>query len=718
MASASKQVQPHKAAAQPPSKVELPESLLHNKELLFNRELSWLEFNRRVLEEALDPQQPLLEKLKFLSIFSSNLDEFFMIRISALKEELEEEIVEPSPDGMTPAEQLDEICRRLQPMVEKQMRCLRKEVMPLLEREGIAVLSYKELTEKEQRAATRYFMENVFPILTPQAVDPGHPFPYVSNLSLNLGLMVESCDEPGGALNSLFNKEPRFARIKLPPSVKRLVPVGDSGTRFVYLGSLVAANLAVLFPGVRTGKPHLFRVTRDADIEIREDEASDLLRTMEQQLRRRRFGDAVRLEVSKTMPQKMVNYLTRSLELTPDDVYVIDGPFNVPDLMELYDLDKPELKDKPLQTSIPAPLQQKKPVFEIIRQQDVLVHHPYTSYTTVIDFIHAAAQDPDVLAIKICLYRTGRLSPVVAALMDASERGKQVTALVELKARFDEENNIEWARQLERAGVHVVYGLLGLKTHCKVALVVRREKKELKRYVHIATGNYNPTTSRIYTDLGIFTADAEIGADATDLFNFLTGYSRQDKYRQLLVAPVNLREHMRELIRRETANAVARRPARIIVKINSLTDTELIRELYLASQAGVRVDLILRGVCMLRPGVAGLSENISVRSIVGRFLEHSRLFYFFNDGDEAVFIGSADWMHRNLDRRVEVIAPIRDEQIKRYLRDEVLEAYLRDNVRARLLKSDGNYERLQPGKNEEAFDSQLYFAGRTQGAAT
>jgi polyphosphate kinase len=716
MASPRRQVQQDKVA-QKSHVIKLPKSLLHDKQFLFNRELSWLEFNRRVLEEAFIPSQPLLERLKFLSIFSTNLDEFFMIRVSALKEELDEDVREPSQDGMSPGEQLIEISRRLHPMVEKQMRYLKKEVMPLLEKEGIAVLSYKDLSEKERRTANKYFMENVFPILTPQAVDPGHPFPYISNRSLNLGLMVESIDHAEGALGTLFNKEPRFARIKLPPSVKKLVAVGDCGTRFVYLGSLIAANLSVLFPGVRVSKPHLFRVTRDADIEIREDEAGDLLRTMEQHLRRRRFGTAVRLEVSSTMPQKMIKYLARSLELMPKDVYVIDGPVNVPDLMELYELDKPELKDKPLLTTVPAPLQQKRPVFDIIKQQDVLVHHPYTSYTTVTDFMSAAAQDPDVLAIKICLYRTGQQSPVVAALMEASERGKQVTALVELKARFDEENNIEWARQLERAGVHVVYGLLGLKTHCKVALVVRREKKELKRYVHIATGNYNPTTSRVYTDIGLFTVDPEIGADATDLFNFLTGYSRQEQYRQLLVAPINLRERMRELIRRETEHALAGRPASIIVKINSLTDTELIRELYAASQAGVRVDLIVRGVCVLRPGVPGLSDNISVRSIVGRFLEHSRVFYFFNGGEEDIFIGSADWMHRNLDRRVEVVTPIRDQQIKRYLKDEVLETYLRDNIKARILKDDGTYEWLQPTGESEAFDSQTYFAGR-QSVAT
>jgi polyphosphate kinase len=711
MASASDQIRQAESSGEP-AKITLPETILYNKDFLFNRELSWLEFNRRVLEEALDPSQPLLERLKFLSIFSTNLDEFFMIRISGLMEELEEEVVEPSPDGLSPAEQLKEISLRLHPIVAEQMRCLREEVLPQLQSEGITILSYSELSETEQREANKYFMENVFPILTPQAVDPGHPFPYISNLSLNLGLMVKATERSAPALSTLLTAEPRFARIKVPPTVSPLVPSSESGSSFTYLGSLMSANLSSLFPGMRTGKSHLFRVTRDADIELREDEAGDLLRTMEQHLRRRRFGTAVRLEVSSTMPPKMVNYLTNSLELAEDDVYVIDGPVDVPDLMTLYQMDRPDLKDKPLQAVVPSVLQQRKSVFDVIKQRDVLLHHPYTSYSAVTDFINAATVDDDVLAIKICLYRTGQQSPIVRALMEASERGKQVTALVELKARFDEENNIVWARQLERAGVHVVYGLVGLKTHCKVALVVRREANRLRSYVHIATGNYNPTTSRIYTDIGLFTADPEIGADATDLFNFLTGYSWQDKYRQLMIAPINLRERMMGLIKRETEHAQNGRPARIIAKINSLTDTDIIRALYEASQAGVRVDLIIRGICVLRPGVPGLSENIQVVSIVGRFLEHSRIFYFANNGEEEAYIGSADWMQRNLDRRVEVVAPIRDAKIRRYLKEEILEVYLKDNAKARRLTPDGSYQRVQPKADEEPLDSQMYFVGR------
>lgn len=683
----------------------LPSSLLYQKDFLFNRELSWLEFNRRVLEEALDQNQPLLERLKFLAIFSTNLDEFFMIRVSGLKEELEEEVVEPSADGLTPAEQLAEISARLRPMLDEQMRCLNEEILPQLEKQRIVVASYKDLSKSEKRAADAYFLEKVFPVLTPQAVDPSHPFPYISNLSLNLGVMIE----PEEGTGSNAEGQMRFARIKLPPLVPRLVPVGESGTKFTLLGSLVAANVGALFPGMLLGKCHLFRVTRDADFEIREDEAGDLLRSVQQQLRKRRFGTAVRLEVASTMPDEMVQSLRESIGLTADDVYVIDGPLNIPDLMTVYGLERPELKDKPLQTSVPKTLKQHSSIFDAIKQQDILLHHPFTNYSTVTDFIHKAARDPHVLAIKMCLYRTGQQSPVVQALTEASERGKQVAALVELKARFDEENNIGWARRLEREGVHVVYGMLGLKTHCKLALVVRQEGSALKRYVHLATGNYNPTTSRIYTDIGLFTADEEIGADATNLFNYLTGYSCYDDYKQLLVAPVNLRERMTALIEREAAHARAGRPARIVAKINSLTDLKIIRALYAAAQSGVMIDLIVRGICVLRPGVAGLSENISVRSIVGRFLEHSRVFYFENGGEEEVFFGSADWMERNLDRRVEVVVPVRDARLVRCLRNEVLETYLNDNVKARVLMPDGTHSRVAPKADEDVVDSQAYF---------
>jgi len=690
-----------------PRNITLPQTLFLQTQLLFNRELSWLEFNRRVLDEALDHSHPLLERLKFLSIFSTNLDEFFMIRVSGLKEQIDEGVTDLSPDGLTPSGQLKQISERLRPMLAEHTRCLKDEILPELAAEGIVITPYRTLSDKERRELDQYFIDNVYPVLTPQAVDPSHPFPYISNLSLNLGVMIE----PGKGRstgNASMMAQPRFARVKVPPIVPRLVQVGDSGTVFTLLGELIAANIHALFPGMQPGEPHIFRVTRDADIEIREDEANDLLRMMEMELRKRRFGTAVRLEVSATMPGEMVRYLAASLNLTVDDVYPIDGAINVPDLMALYRLERPDLKDRPYLPSVPAPLRANELIFDVIKRQDVLVHHPYSSFSTVADFIKVAAIDPDVLAIKMTLYRTGADSPVVRSLIDATERGKQVAVLVELKARFDEENNIEWARRLERAGVHVVYGMLGLKTHSKLALVVRREGSHLTRYVHIGTGNYNPATARIYTDLGFFTANEEIGADATDLFNYLTGFSRQTEYRKLLVAPVNLRDRTVKLIEREIEHHKAGRSARIIVKINSLTDTKMIRALYEASQAGVQIDLLVRGICSLRPGVQGLSDNITVTSIVGRFLEHSRIYYFANGGEEDIYIGSADWMLRNLDRRVELVAPIENTQLKRHLKDDILDVYLRDNTKARRLLPDGTYERVRPLEGEEQMDAQSY----------
>ena len=706
MTTPKKQQLPSKALA----KRSKPRNL-RQQHLLFNRELSWIEFNRRVLEEALDQRHPLLERLKFLAIFSSNLDEFFMVRVSGLQEAVEGGFGERSPDGLTAPEQLAAIRTNLKPLLEQQMRCLKEEIMPALAANDIVITRYANLSKRARKTADNYFLQNVFPILTPQAVDPGHPFPYVSNLSLNLGVMV--APQPSKRTDSAnASKEARFARIKLPPMVPRLIPVDDKGNSFTFLGSLIAANIETLFPKMRTGKCHLFRVTRDADFEIKEDEASDLLRTMQQHVRRMRFGDALRLEVAATMPKEMVAFLMESLELTPDDVYVIDGPFNIPDLMQLYDLDRPDLKDRPLQLTTPEVLGIGEEVFPALKRHDVLLHHPYTAYATVTNFINAAAGDPDVVAIKICLYRTGRNSPIVKALIDAAERGKQVAALVELKARFDEESNIEWARRLEQAGVHVVYGMVGLKTHCKLTLVVRREGKELQRYVHLATGNYNPTTSRIYTDLAIFTADEEIVTDASNLFNALTGFSEFEDYNCLLVAPLNLRKRTLKLIQREIAHAKAGRPARIIAKINSLTDLAVIRALYSASEAGVSIDLIVRGICMLKPGVSEVSTNIRVRSIVGRFLEHSRLFYFCNNGKEEMFIGSADWMFRNLSRRVEVLVPIKDQRVRQFLKDTVLASYLKDNVNARELRPDGSYVRIKPADGEKRFDSQLELEGK------
>lgn len=682
-------------------------------EFLLNRELSWLEFNKRVLQLAIRDEIPLLERLKFLSIFSNNLDEFFMIRVSGLKEQINEGVFKLSPDGLTAVEQLNEIHNRLLPMLSDQMACLKNLVLPQLTEKGIEIFAYDALKPAEKKIADDYFLKNVFAVLTPQAVDISHPFPYISNLSLNLGLMVEP--EPGsrtGKLTHLYSNN-RFVRVKLPPNVSRLVPVDDENSRFTPLEDLISANIDSLFPNMQTKTPFLFRITRDADIELREDEAGDLLSTMERELHHlRRFSFPVRLEIESSMPEEMVDYIASSIGLSDNDIYKIDGFLNIPELMSLYSLVRPTLKDRQISYSIPAALRQPDNIFEILKMQDVLVHHPYTSYNVVTDFIDAAAEDENVRAIKICLYRAGKNSPIVESLIKASRNGKQVAALVELKARFDEEKNIEWARRLEAEGVHVIYGMRGLKTHSKVTLVVRRENEELQNYVHIGTGNYNPITSKIYTDLGLLTSDEAIGKDVSDLFNFLTGYSFQTKYHELLIAPINLRHKMVKFINRETKNKRNGKDARIIVKINSLTDDKIARALYRASQVGVQIDLIVRGICVLRPGIEGLSENIRVVSIVGRFLEHSRIFYFANGGKEAIYIGSADWMHRNLDRRVEAIVPIKDPRLAGYLKNEVLDSYLKDNVNAQYLKEDGSYEKITPDGEQELFDSQLFFAGK------
>ena len=691
----------------------LPTSLsVDDPQYLFNRELSWLEFNRRVLNEALDPSVPLFERLKFLSIFSNNLDEFFMIRVSGLKEQIVEGVNKTSPDNRTPEEQVREIRHTLRPMLIEQMFCLNEEILPQLAEAGISIVSYEDVASSERQTLDEYFHTNLFPILTPQAVDESHPFPYISSLTVNIGAIVEpNKDFDHGKIKHLYTGS-RFVRIKMPPNLPRLISVDEGKTQFVSLEEIIAANIEDLFPNMKINKPDLFRVTRDADLEIREDEAGDLLRTMERELRhRQRFSSPVRIEVESSMSEKTTGYIANSIGLTEADVYRINGFVNIPDLMSLYSINRPELKNQPISYSIPAALKTQENLFETLKKQDIFVHHPYTSYTTITDFLEAAAEDEQVRAIKICLYRTGKDSPIVKSLMKASQNGKQVAALVELKARFDEENNIEWARRLENAGIHVIYGMLGLKTHSKVMLVIRHEDDCLKRYVHIATGNYNPITSKHYTDVGLLTADEEIGADATDLFNFLTGYSYQTKYRQILVAPIDLREKMIEMIKRETNNKLNGKKAKIVVKINSLTDDKIVRALYSASQAGVKIDLIIRGICVLRPGIKGLSENIRVVSIVGRFLEHSRIFYFANGGKEEVYLGSADWMHRNLDRRVEAVIPVKDSRIVKYIKEEILTTYLRDNCNAQILDSRGNYTRIEPAAGKDLIDSQTHFVG-------
>ena len=678
---------------------------------VLNRDLCQLEFFKRVLEEATDKSTPALEKLKFLCVFSSNLDEFFMVRVSGIKEMLGIEEIGTMPGELTPVEQLKVIRQRVLTLVDEHARCLREEVIPELQSNGVVIAPYETLSKDEKRALAQYFMKNIFLVLTPQAVDPARPFPYISNLSLNIGLTVEGDPDQtlGGAK---IGNEARFVRIKVPPVVPRLIPVGEDQLKFALVEEVIEANIHSLFPSMHLSKGHLFRVTRDADVEIRDDKAADLLALIKESLRERRFGLPVRLEVSSSMPSDMVEYLVESLGIERDDVYEINGLLDVPDLMELYSIDKPELKDKPLRPIVPPALRKKESLFDAIKKQDVLLHHPYTAFGTVVDFIKAAAEDPQVVAIKMCLYRTGKNSPIPQALIEASARGKQVTAVVEIKARFDEENNIEWATRLAESGVHVVYGLVGLKTHSKVTLVVRREEDGLRTYTHIATGNYNPTTSKLYTDLGLLTSDSVIGDDASDFFNFLTGFSMQKEYSRLLVAPLNLRDRMMALIKRETEHALAGRPACIAAKVNRLTDLDIIEALYEASQAGVKIDLIVRGACMIRPGAPGLSQTIHVRSIVGRFLEHSRIFYFENGSDEDVYIGSADWMARNLDRRVEVVAPVLAPKLKKYLKDTVLAAYLRDNVKARVMNSDGTYEAPAIGVGEEPFNSQLFFEGQ------
>jgi polyphosphate kinase len=677
-------------------------SLALEKNLLFNRELSWIEFNRRVLEEALDPSRPLLERLKFLAIFSTNLDEFFMIRVSGLKQQMEAEMPIISLDGMSPAEQLLAIATKLIPLIELQMSCLKEKILPELANAGIRIIAYDQLNSNERTEVDTYYHENIFPVLTPLAVDPSHPFPYISNLSLNLAVFVVGPDDE--------EMPPRFARIKVPPVIPRLIPIATTtGHKFVFLEQVISANINSLFPEMNIIACHPFRTTRNAEIEIEEDEADDLLKTVEQQLRQRRFGSCVRLEVDTTMPSVMVTYLRREVDLEETDVFIVDGPLHVPDLLALYKLDYPQLKDRGFTPAIPAALANEENIFDVLRRQDILLHHPYDSFSPVVDFIQAAAVDPKVLAIKQTLYRTSGDSPIVSALIAASEAGKQVAVIVELKARFDEENNIIWARKMERSGVHVVYGLLGVKTHCKVALVVRQEEGNIRRYVHFSTGNYNPTTAKIYTDIGLLTSNAQIGADVSELFNFLTGYSRQRNYRKLMVAPIHLRERMVGLIEREIEHHRSGRPSRIIIKINSLTDTKIIRTLYEASQAGISISLIVRGVCCLRPAIVGLSDNICVISIVGRFLEHSRIFYFANGGQEEIYVGSADWMQRNLDRRIELIFPVEDEKLKQRLKNEILEISLMDNVGARRLLADGSYERLQPKSNEPTINSQMTF---------
>lgn len=684
--------------------------------LYINRELSLLEFQRRVLEEARDEENPLLERLKFLAILGSNMDEFYMVRVSGIRKQVEANILKLSEDGLTPREELAVIRKSAQDLMQDAQQCFQRKLLPKLDKEGIHVLDYQKLSASQKERTDKYFKDVVYPVLTPLALDPSHPFPHISNLSLNLAIVIR--DKKGNE---------KFARLKVPDTLPRLIPIKRSsgGARkdgtipfhhyFVWIEQVIAANLADLFPGLEVVSAHPFRIVRDADIEIQELEADDLLETMQQSIRKRKFGSVVQVAVYPTMPDEIRDLLVENLEVTPNDVYVMNHPLGLANLWQLYgSVERFELKYPPYIQRIPKPLRNLEApgnIFDVIRSENILLHHPYETFSPVIDFLNTAARDPNVLAIKQTVYRVGSNAPVVEALLEAAERGKQVAVLMELKARFDEESNIGWARALEDAGVHVVYGLVGLKTHCKVSMVIRREGEGIRRYLHLATGNYNAVTSRFYEDLGMFTCDEDMGSDATDLFNYLTGYSTKMTYKKLLVAPVNLREQIESRIRREIEHAKAGNKARIIFKMNSLVDMEMIQLIYRASQAGVKIDLLIRGMCCLRPGIKGVSENIRVLSIVGRYLEHSRIYYFQNNGEDEVYLGSADLMPRNLNHRVEVVFPVENKSQVRFVREKILEAYLKDNVRARVLESDGRYKRSKPNDGEKRFDVQSHLMG-------
>ena len=684
-------------------------------DLYINRELSWLAFNQRVLAQALDERTPLLDQAKFSAIFSNNLDEFFMVRVASLKSQVEAGVSTKSEDGKTPLEQLLTIRQHLIPLLQQQQQHYRQRLKNGLREHHVQLLDYKQLNKAQRDWVRRYFHASVFPVLTPLAVDPAHPFPFVSNLSLNVAAVIRD-PETG---------QQQFARVKVPQkNLPRFVSIPPELSRSrqkpihtaIPQEQVIAFNLEMLFPGMCVEGHYFFRVTRDADLELRDLEADDLMLALEQGLRKRRIGgEVVRLEVPNEMPDDVVELLKSGLAIEQDDVYVIDGPLGLDDLFSLTSLPLPKLKSKTHTGQTPAAVSRSQQhlieegaikteefesIFSVIRRNDILLHHPYDLFsTTVEEFINQAADDPQVAGIKMTLYRTSKDSPIIAALIRAAENGKQVMALVELKARFDEDNNIQWAKQLERSGVHVVYGVLGLKTHTKIVLVVRKEGEKLQSYVHIGTGNYNSKTSKLYTDLGLLSARPELGQDLVELFNYLTGFSKQQDFRRLLVAPVTLRKGMEALIRREIDHARAGRPGRIKAKMNSLVDPKIIALLYEASQAGVQIELIIRGMCSLIPGREGLSETITVISIIGQFLEHSRIFWFHNGGDAEVFIGSADWMSRNLDRRVEAVTPVDNPPLREKL-ERLLDLYLSDNHGSWDMHSDGHFSARRPAEGE------------------
>jgi polyphosphate kinase len=703
IAAAVPSVPPPTPTPPPAAAAAEPAPALTDSRLYINRELSWLAFNERVLEEGCDPSVPPLERLKFLAIHSSNLDEFFMIRVAGLKQQISGHVEDTGPDAMSPSEQLHEIALRCHAQTERKYAALLGEVLPAIERAGQRMLRPGQTTPMMEAFLSDYFAKAVFPVLTPIALDPGHPFPHLRNKSLNLAVKF-SDKGPAGRLS--------FGVVPVPAVLPRLVEVpDDSGRRsYVLLEDVIARHVTQLFPGMPIAGCHAFKVTRNWDLNIDEEEAEDLLVTIEREVRRRDRGSAVRLQLAATADADVTEHLVRALNLGTDDVYPSRGPLNLPDLLPLLArVEQKDLRDEPYAPHIPAGLGEAEgDVFSLLAKKDVLLHHPYESFDPVVSFIESAAEDPNVLAIKQTLYRTGRDSPIIRALQRAAENGKQVTALVELKARMDEEANILWARTLEQAGVHVVYGLIGYKTHCKVTLVVRREPQGLRRYVHLGTGNYNPGTAKLYVDLSLFTSRDEFGADATAMFNLLTGYSKPGSWRKFLVAPLGLKQKVIELIDREAQLAASSGKGRITAKMNALVDKDVIRALYRASQAGVDIDLLVRGICCLRPGVPGVSDRIRVTSVVDRFLEHARIWTFHAAGKEEVYLSSADWMPRNFLRRVEVAFPVEDATLKRRILDEVLGTSMADNVKVRVLRSDGSYDRISgpakdPVRSQERF---------------
>ena len=681
-----------------------------NNETYINRELSWIDFNKRVLELATEEETPLLEKIKFSSIFSNNLDEFFMVRVASLKSQVEGGISKRSQDGKSPEEQLIGIRKYLDPILKTQQYKTKQYIADDFKKENIFILEYKELNERQKVWINNYFTTAIFPILTPLAVDPSHPFPFISNLSLNLAAII---------VDSESDKE-QFTRIKIPgESISRFISIpielhNNESTKYtgIAIEQIIANNLSMLFPGMSVKEYSFFRVTRDADLELRDLEADDLMSALEEGLRKRRKGgEVVRLEVSTNTPKVILDLLQEGMNIDKENLYQIEGLLALDELIELTNFNLPKLKFREHQGVTHNSLKNSqlreqeeldtrnnsnfKSIFSIIRRSDLLVHHPYNLFSTSVEeFINQAAEDKQVMGIKMTLYRISKDSLIIDALIRAAEKGKQVMALVELKARFDEDNNIQWAKQLEQAGVHVVYGVIGLKTHTKIALIIRKEKNRLRTYFHIGTGNYNSKTSKTYTDFGLLSCQPELGQDLIELFNYLTGFAKQQSYRKLLVAPVTLRSGIEKLIKREINHANNGLPAKIIAKMNSLVDPEIIKLLYIASQEGVKIELIIRGMCCLYPQKKGLSENIKVTSIIGRFLEHSRIFWFNNDGDAEVFIGSADWMRRNLDRRVEAVTPIEDNKIKKEIK-HLLDSYLEVNKDSWNMQSDGSYTKNQ-----------------------